>query len=85
MSLDERFSDAQARVRQLSARPGNEVLLELYALYKQGSLGDVRGARPGMLDFTGRAKFDAWAARKGMDPDDAKTRYIALVDRLAAG
>lgn len=85
VSLDERFAEAQARVKCLSARPGNDVLLELYGLYKQATSGDVQGARPGMMDFAGRAKFDAWAARKGMAADEAKTRYVALVDRLAAG
>ena len=85
MSLDEQFAAAQARVKALPARPGNDVLLQLYGLYKQASAGDVQGARPGIMDFAGRAKFDAWAALKGMAADDAKTRYIALVDRLAGG
>jgi diazepam-binding inhibitor (GABA receptor modulating acyl-CoA-binding protein) len=41
------------------------VLLQLYALYKQGSEGDVEGKRPGFTDMVGRAKYDAWAAIKG--------------------
>lgn len=83
MDLDAKFQDAAARVQKLSARPSNDVLLDLYALYKQGSVGDVEGKRPGMLDVKGRAKYDAWAKRKGMGKDQAKTEYVALVDRLA--
>ena len=45
--------------------------------------GDVTGSRPGMLDLKGRAKFDAWAKRKGSSKDDAMKKYVALVDSLA--
>lgn len=82
MTLEERFRDAQERVKTVSVAPGNDTLLELYALYKQGSAGDVSGARPGMMDFKGRAKFDAWSGKKGMSKDAAMEAYIALVDRL---
>lgn len=82
MTLDESFADAQVRVKQLSAAPGNEALLELYALFKQATVGDAVGARPGMIDFKGRAKFDAWAKKKGTTADAAKTAYVAFVDQL---
>lgn len=78
------FETAKARVEKLKARPSNDELLELYGLYKQATEGDVSGARPGLLDLKGRAKYDAWAARKGLGADDAMKKYVALVDRLAA-
>ncbi|MBN2498502.1 MAG: acyl-CoA-binding protein [Deltaproteobacteria bacterium] len=81
MDLDARFEDAAVRVKGLpSASP--DQLLKLYSLYKQGTLGDVAGKRPGMLDIRGRAKYDAWAARKGMGQDEAKQAYIDYVDEL---
>lgn len=83
MDLTAKFEDAQTRVKQLSKSPSNDDLLELYALYKQATAGDVTGSRPGMLDVKGRAKFDAWAKKKGLSKDDAMTKYIAVVDRLA--
>jgi acyl-CoA-binding protein len=82
MSLDEKFADAQKKVNDLTQRPSNEELLELYALYKQGTTGDVTGKRPGMLDMKGRAKYDAWAQIKGTTGDAAKEKYVALVDGL---
>ena len=85
MSLDAKFEDAQRRVKELKSAPSNDVLLDLYALYKQGTSGDVTGSRPGMMDFKGRAKYDAWTGRKGMSKDDAKEKYVALVDKLAGG
>jgi acyl-CoA-binding protein len=83
MELSARFEDAQTRVKQLSKAPSTDDLLELYAFYKQATTGDVSGSRPGMLDMKGRAKFDAWTKKKGTSKDDAMTKYVALVDRLA--
>jgi acyl-CoA-binding protein len=54
----------------------------LYALFKQATDGDVSGSRPGMIDVKGRAKFDAWAKKKGLSSDTAMKDYIALVTKL---
>ena len=82
MTLNERFEDAQKRVKTLPAAPPPSTLLELYSLFKQATVGDVEGKRPGMLDLKGRAKYDAWAARKGMAKEKAMEGYVALVDSL---
>ena len=83
-SVADKFAEAKARVEKLARRPPNDQLLDLYGLYKQATEGDVTGSKPGMLDLRGRAKYDAWAGRKGLSKDDAMKRYAALVDRLAA-
>ncbi len=82
--LKQNFEQAAKDVKTLSSRPDNFTLLELYSLFKQGSEGDVTGKRPGMMDFKGRAKFDAWAKLKGTDQDAAMQSYIDLVNRLLA-
>jgi len=45
-------------------------------------VGDVTGKRPGMLDFKGRAKYDAWASRRGMSKQAAMDAYVQVVERL---
>lgn len=85
MALADDFRSAQERVKTLTTRPSNDTLLELYSLYKQATDGDVQGKRPGMLDLKGRAKFDAWAGRKGLGKDAAMQQYVALVDKLVRG
>jgi diazepam-binding inhibitor (GABA receptor modulating acyl-CoA-binding protein) len=85
MGLKEDFEASQAKVKTLASTPSNEFLLELYALYKQATAGDVDGKRPGMMDFKGRAKYDAWSERKGISKDDAMTKYVALVEKLVSG
>ncbi|MBN2309591.1 MAG: acyl-CoA-binding protein [Candidatus Hydrogenedentes bacterium] len=77
-----RFQQAAEAVKGLSESPDNEVLLKLYALYKQATKGDCEGKRPGMIDFVGRAKFDAWAALAGMAQEAAMEEYAALVNAL---
>lgn len=83
MALSDDFAAAQVRVKQLSKTPDASELLELYALFKQGTLGDVQGERPGMLDFKGRAKYDAWAGKKGTGKDAAMQGYVDLVAKLS--
>ena len=82
MATEEEFKSAVDRVQGLPKKPDNNTLLELYALFKQASVGDASGKRPGMLDVRGRAKFDAWAKQKGKSAPDARAAYVALVDRL---
>ncbi len=78
------FEQAKQAVQDLPERPDNDTLLRLYAFYKQGAEGDVSGAKPGFFDFVGTAKYEAWAKLKGTPPDEAKQKYIALVDSLTA-
>ncbi|MET0519872.1 MAG: acyl-CoA-binding protein [Burkholderiaceae bacterium] len=82
MSLKEQFDAAVAQSKQLPERPDNMTLLKIYALYKQGSAGDVDGERPGITDFVNRAKYDAWAALKGTAGDEAMQQYIDLIESL---
>ena len=81
-TLNEQFEQAVADSKTLSERPDNMTMLKLYALYKQGSTGDVDGKRPGFTDMVARAKWDAWNELKGQAADEAKQAYIDLVEDL---
>ena len=80
--LQARFEQAVVESKQLTSKPDNNTLLQIYSLFKQGSAGDVQGDRPGMMDFVGRAKYDAWAEQKGTSADDAMQAYIDLIESL---
>lgn len=82
MSLQAQFDQAQLDSKNLSERPDNMTLLKIYALFKQATVGDASGERPGFTDLIGRAKWDAWEAAKGTSKDDAMQQYIDLVDGL---
>jgi acyl-CoA-binding protein len=80
--LKARFDQAMTASKQLPERPDNMTLLKIYALYKQGSEGDVQGKRPGFTDMVGRAKWDAWNELKGTSNDQAMQDYIDLIESL---
>jgi acyl-CoA-binding protein len=75
------FDEAVALAMKLAPQPP-EVMMEVYGLYKQATQGDVQGRRPGIIDFKGQTKYDAWANRRGMSREDAMTAYVELVRRL---
>ena len=82
MSLQTEFDAAQTASKNLEERPDNMTLLEIYALYKQATAGDISGERPGFTDMVSRAKFDAWNSVKGLSKDEAMQKYIDLIAGL---
>ena len=76
------FETALVEVKKLSKRPDNETLLKLYALFKQSTVGDVSGKRPGFTDLVGRAKYDAWAKLQGSSQEETMREYVDLVKSL---
>lgn len=77
------FDAAVANSKNLSERPDNMTLLKLYALYKQGSVGDNIEKKPGFTDMVGRAKWDSWNNLKGTSPADAMQQYVDLIESLS--
>jgi len=82
MNLTEQFENATQDVKKLESKPSVENMLKLYSFYKQATLGDVKGKRPGMLNLAGKSKYDAWEKIKGMSSEEAKKSYIDLVKTL---
>ena len=80
--VNSRFERAGAAAKSLPEKPDNDTLLQLYALFKQGSSGDVSGEKPGFFDFVGVAKYEAWEKLRGVSGDVAKQSYIDLVKKL---
>jgi len=83
MGLEEDFQAAVDLVsNKINKTLSNDELLEVYALYKQATVGDVNTSRPGLMDFKGKAKWDAWNEKKGMSADEAKQKYIEQGNKL---
>jgi acyl-CoA-binding protein len=80
--LKKKFESAAADVQKLKKRPDDEDMLRLYALYKQATVGDVQGERPGAFSFADRAKYDAWTNLKGTSSTQAMESYVKLATRL---
>lgn len=63
--LEPQFREAADAVKRLKSRPSDSELLELYALFKQATVGDNTESKPGMFQLKERAKHEVWLARKG--------------------
>ena len=85
--LKARFDEAVNYIQTAEGdfKPSNDLKLEFYGLYKQATEGDATGKRPGMMDFVGRAKYDAWAELKGTSSDVAMQRYIDRLESMKRG
>ena len=79
---EEAFEQAAVAAKSLPERPDDNTMLQLYALYKQGSAGDVQGDKPGFFDFVGAAKYEAWDKLKGTSEEDARKQYVELITKL---
>lgn len=82
--MQTRFDAASAKVWQMTSKPGDDIMLTLYALYKQATVGDVSGSRPSFMDPRGRAKYDAWSKVKGLTKAEAMATYVTTVEKLTA-
>ena len=83
MDLQKQFEEATTSSKTLSEKPSNEVLLQLYSLYKQATTGDVDTEPPSNpFDFVNKAKYDAWASLKGKTKEAAMQDYVDLVNKL---
>lgn len=83
METSAAFQQALQKVQSVSGL-GPEQLLDLYGLYKQSTEGDINIEMPtNIFDIKGKAKYDAWAAHKGMSPADAQQAYVDLVAKLS--
>ncbi|XP_004552644.1 acyl-CoA-binding protein [Maylandia zebra] len=80
--MTDAFDKAVEEVKVLKQKPNQQEMGDLYGLYKQATVGDINTERPGFLDFTGKAKWDAWNARKGLSKEEAMAKYVALVEEL---
>jgi acyl-CoA-binding protein len=81
-NVQEEFEQAAVAAKSLPERPDDNTMLQLYALYKQGSAGDVQGSKPGFFDFVGVAKYEAWEKLSGISQEEAQKQYVELVRKL---
>jgi diazepam-binding inhibitor (GABA receptor modulating acyl-CoA-binding protein) len=82
MNLQEEFESAKQKVLTLSSKPSNDIMLELYALNKQATIGEINVDPPKMFDFVAQAKYNAWKGKAGLGKEEAMKNYIEKVNSL---
>ncbi|PNS18717.1 hypothetical protein CAC42_5256 [Sphaceloma murrayae] len=80
------FKKAVEDSRKLKQKPSDTELLDMYALFKQGTQDPPieQTNAPGMFELKEKAKRNAWqkVVDAGTSPQDAQTQYIKLVGSL---
>ena len=80
-----KFEEAAIKVKNdLKVKPADEILLRLYGLYKQGTLGDCNITCPGyfLMKTEPVYKWEAWNFHKGKLKEIAQKEYVMLVKQL---
>ena len=78
------FLQASEAIKNLQNRPDNNILGQLYGLYKQATVGDNNTDQPSILDFKGSSKWKNWNSCRGLSTYKAEVQYIILVNSLLA-
>ncbi|KAL1917737.1 uncharacterized protein VTP21DRAFT_3571 [Calcarisporiella thermophila] len=82
--LDYLFQNAVERINSAKISLSSDAKLQLYALYKQATVGPNTTPRPGLFDIVGRAKWDSWK-KCSLSQDEAKSSYVSLVNDWIGG
>lgn len=81
--LQQQFDKAVADSKQLANRPSDDVMLHVYALYKQATIGDINLEPPSNpFDFLAKVKYSAWEGLKGKNKEESMQDYIDLIEKL---
>uniref|UniRef100_G3Q1Z7 Enoyl-CoA delta isomerase 2 n=1 Tax=Gasterosteus aculeatus aculeatus TaxID=481459 RepID=G3Q1Z7_GASAC len=83
-ATEEQFEQARSRMSSLKKDPGNDVKLQIYALFKQATQGPCNTPKPGMLDFVNKVKWEAWRSLGSVPQDEARQKYCDLIGSLVA-
>ena len=81
-SIEEKFKKASENVKNLKNRPNNEILLQLYGLYKQATIGNINIPQPWAVQLEKRSKWDSWKMFENMQKPVAMTKYVEVVENL---
>ena len=81
MSLDVKFAKAFNELSEFEENLAPDVMLKLYAYYKQAVLGNTFSYK-GEVDVRDAFKFNAWTQLNGMSQENAKKQYIKLVNKI---
>ncbi|MFC2109421.1 acyl-CoA-binding protein [Bacteroidota bacterium] len=77
--LDREFNEAFEKASSMTKKLPQDVMLNFYAYYKQATSGDNFSFNAN-FGVRNAFKFNAWMQLKGISPDEAKQKYIDLVN-----
>lgn len=80
--LDTLFHEAYEKASNLTQPLPQDVMLRLYAYYKQATIGQANPMYQHSFDLRNAFKMNAWMQVRHLEPDEAKKLYIEIVDSV---
>ena len=80
--LDTRFEEAFELASNMNEALPQDVMLRIYAYYKQATQGTAQANRMGRLDLRDAFKTNAWMQISNLSSDEAKQFYIETINSL---
>ncbi|KAF8969156.1 acyl-CoA-binding protein [Flammula alnicola] len=65
-------------------KPTQDDQLYFYKYFKQAKFGNNTTERPGLFDFAGKAKWDAWTSVKDVSKEEAWEKYVERLLEILA-
>jgi len=78
VSLQIQFDDAVISLNNTKISVPTEQQLEFYSYYKQVTIGPCNIPKPGIFDFVGKSKWEAWKGLGSMSKEEAMQKYVDL-------
>jgi diazepam-binding inhibitor (GABA receptor modulating acyl-CoA-binding protein) len=79
--LDKQFEVSFNKMSELRKTIAPDIMLKLYAFYKQASFGNKFSFKSG-ADVRDAFKFNAWMQLNGMSAEQAKREYVKLANQI---
>jgi acyl-CoA-binding protein len=81
--LDTRFQEAFEKASNLTQALPQDVMLRLYAYYKQATFGTAKYDQSENFGLINAFKTNAWIQISHLSSDEAKEEYIKIVNSLS--
>lgn len=80
-NVENDFKKACRYVEMTHHKLSKDLLIELYALYKQATVGPCNIQKPSLFDFAARAKWTSWSKLGDMSSRVAMSSYVGRLSR----
>lgn len=80
--LDTLFQEAYEKASNLDHALPQDVMLRIYAYYKQATLGEMQVVHHHGFDLRNAFKMNAWMQVRHLPADEAKKLYIETINSI---
>ena len=80
--LDKQFQEAFEKASNMTQALPQDVMLRLYAYYKQATFGNANFSQSNNFDLRDAFKINAWIQVSHLTVDEAKQMYIDTVNSI---